>query len=1097
MKTFIFLLCSTVLALSPASTFSQGKIRIDVDKTVPVDEIFKLIKQQTEYTFIYEKGIFRNLPDVQLKKGVISIDKLLKKGLSNNNFKYILSIDNTILIKQKGENQQKIVSGIVTDESGTSIAGVTVLVKGTSIGVATDFDGSFSLVVPAPENVLIISSLGYKTTEITVGDQTTINITLEEETSNLEEVVIIGYGATTKKNLTGSVGTVESEDLTRIQTQTIDQALVGQLSGVFVNSGGGAPGSAAIVNIRGLTSLTGSNQPLYIIDGVPIIITPSYDSGGLGFFQEQENPLLSINPNDVERIDVLKDASAAAIYGSRAANGVVIITTKQGKRNQAPRFNISYNATVLNTTQNFDVLNTSQYRQFFEDNGNDPANLLDANTNWQDLVTNDNALWNQLNLSISGGTSKTSYYASTNFSEQEGVLIGTRFNRYGMNIRLDSDVMKNLKLGANLSYNYSLRKESGITSLREAALTRPDLPVFNDDGTFTGLPDFDGNILLNPLGDEATVRDRGTSQNLNASFYGEYSIFNNLKFKSQISINVSDSRGETFSPSTTETAFSEIFFSGNSGAVLNTNAGQSVSTTLANTLNYKNTFKGGHTIDVLAGITWDRSRFDLQANKYVGFPDDNLLVGIGNATNLTEADSDASILALNSLIGRVNYNYKDRYLVTLTGRSDTSIKFGPGNRTGFFPSAAAAWNMHNESFLKDNNLISSLKLRASWGLTGLDNLPAFTYRPSYATGGRFDNTVYNGINGIEIFGLPNPNIRWEETEQLDLGLEFSLFNNRINAEVVYFEKNTSGLITNAPAVLETGFRNFDTNIADVSNKGWELNLIATVIQSENFRWDTSFNISSIKNKVESLNGGGSDLLGIVEGEPIGAIRGFDVVKIAQTQEEIDALNDLAGFYYFGTEAPGDYIFRDVNGDGEIINEDDEVVLGNITPDYYGGWSNKFSYKNLDLSFTFQFVEGVEKLNREVGNLGFFSTDQNQYARALETWTPENPNAKYARLNSFSLFEFSSAMVEDASYIRLRSASIGYNFPSKLFKNTALSGARLTLSGNNLLTITDYTGQDPEAVIPVRRGNSSTELTDDEGTSYPQTRTVTLGLKLNF
>lgn len=1149
MRTFIFLLCTTVFSFTPDNVLSQNaKITIEKDKTITVDEVFRIIKGQTDYRFIYESDMFKDFPKVTVKKGTMKANRLLKQSLSSGNFNFNFIDDKTIVIKKTSIALQDLtISGQVLDVNGLPIPGITVYVTnneptGERInteflvrGTATDIDGNFSLAAEAGY-YLAVSGIGYEFKyQLVTANQTVYNITLEERVSDLDEVLVVGYGTTKRKDLTGSVGSVDSEDIQQIKTQSIDQALVGKISGVHVSANSGGPGTGAIVHVRGLSQLNGDNQPLYVVDGVPITITPSFGFAdtGSGTFADRENPLLAINPNDVERVDVLKDASAAAIYGSRAANGVILITTKRGKRNQAPRFNFSYNTTIQNPTQKIDYLNAAEYRTFASEQAqlaidnttlppflipiilatessivNDPDNYFgNADTDWQDKVLNKNAIWNQYNFSVSGGGEKTNYLVSATVSDQEGLLIGNKFTRYNFQTNLDAQLKDNLKVGASLNYNYSVNKQSGITNLARDASFRPDLGVFNDDGTYTSVlqrvSQFDYLERRNPTGGASRIKDKSISKNVIGSVYGELKLVSNLKLRSQINIGLNNDNSRIFNPSFTLAAQQGGFFSGAyDGANLNISSTESWSTTFSNTLNYNGNIGEDHRIDAVAGVSWDRNYINFESQTYAEFPDDLILTDINSANVFVGAGSQAINSGLNSVFGRINYNYKDRYLVTFTGRYDGSVKFGPNNRYGFFPSGAIAWNMHNETFLSENNSISQLKLRASFGRTGSDNLPAFGYEALVGSLGN-NGSVFDGQNGIVPTNVPNESIQWESTDQLDLGLEFGLFNNRLFGEIVYFEKETNGIILLVPVDPQLGGASTTDNVADVTNKGWEIAIGGDIIRSKDFTWNSSFNISFIDNNVDNLNGGANTpfgVAGLFEGQPIGSIFGYEVVGIAQTQQEIDDLNANSprGNYDFNLSAPGGFILRDLDGDGEITRTGDRKVIGDINPDYFGGWNNTFKYKNFDLGFNLQFVEGVDRdWTLPSLTLGRVNYDANPRRTLINNaWTPDNPNARYARVGSFTNFETTTRSIEDGSYIRLRYASIGYNLPQDVINKVGFSRARISVSGNNLFTITDYSGQDPEN-IDLPRGGSTLDLSRTNGFAYPQARTFTFGVELGF
>ncbi|WP_346880804.1 TonB-dependent receptor [uncultured Algibacter sp.] len=1143
MRTLIFLLCLSVFSATPNNVLSQNvKIKIDENKQATVDEVFDLIMSQTDYTFIYQVDMFKNFPKVNLEKGIIKASELLKRSLSNGQFDLNLTANKTIVIKEAvSVNQQEVtITGTVTDINGIPLAGVLVTLGDNDkegfykTGVATGFDGKYSLTYKQKTNEtarIYTRMYGFKTVFENVNGRTTIDFVLEEDISNLEEVVIVGYGSTVRKDLTGSVGSIKSEQVTQVQSQTVDQALVGQLSGVFVESNAGAPGAGASVNIRGLSQIIGDNQPLYVVDGVPIQVNPNF--GPNASAGNRENPLLAIDPNNIERVDVLKDASSAAIYGSRAANGVILITTKKGKRNQAPQFNFSTNATFQNPTQKEDYLNAEQYKTFATEQAqiildglpdrfqplftvpfaivNDPDNFFgDANTDWQDEILNKNALWNQYNFSVNGGSEKTNYFASASINQQDGLLIGNKFKKYNLSANFDSQIKDNFKIGASINYTYGKNNQSGLLSLNNGNF-RPDLGVFDADGNPTEVQSsngFRGRTFINPVENLGKVSDQAISQNVLASVYGELRLVKNLKLKSQINVGLNNDKSSIFNPSFTSTALIEGRRRGFEGDAFRANqTTDGYTTSFSNTLNYNVTFNDDHRLDVVAGLAWDRVYLNLETQNYSNFPDDFELIDIGSATNLYDFGSATSETGLNSIFGRLNYNYKDRYLVTFTARNDTSAKFGPNNRRGFFPSAGFGWNIHNEDFFNNESFVNQLKLRASLGRTGNDNIEAFSYQPFYTTLGI--GSFYNGVNGISVQDLPNPDIQWEETDQLDLGLEFGLLNGRINGEVVYFEKNTDELILITSVPHETGFQSFFGNVADVSNKGWEFNIGADVIRTKDFTWNSNFNISFIKNNVDALNGGTNEnnpflpaRNGIQEGEPIGFILGYDVVGIAQTPDEIDALNTAApsGNYFSGLRAPGDYIFRDIDGDGEIT-DNDRKNLGDINPDYFGGWNNTITYKNFDLSFNFQFVQGnsrdwviPSRFDEPRIDLSF-----NQPIQVLDTWSADNTSATYARLGSSTHNPTGGATskdVQDGSYTRLRYLGLGYNLPQKLVNTIGFNTARITLSGNNLFTITNYPGQDPENVT-VAQGGSSISRRTDGGFAYPQARTFTFGVQLSF
>ncbi|MGE0078274.1 MAG: SusC/RagA family TonB-linked outer membrane protein [Bacteroidales bacterium] len=1115
MKLTTILLVITLVQVS-AKGLSQS---ISIKGTnIPIKEVLKSIENQSLYTFFYD---IKDLPNVNISVDLSEapINEVLNtvfKGIPEVTYKIVKS--NVVITKV--EIQKTItVTGVVTDKDGVTLPGASVIIKGKSVGTTTNNEGKYSIEAEI-NDTLVFAFLGYVLQEISVNERSLIDVVLQSDLKSIEEVVVVGYGVAKKKDLTGTVSTVKATEIQQVKSQTIDESLAGRMTGVFVTASGGAPGSGSIVHVRGLSSLKGDNQPLYVVDGVPIVQNPNFGTLGLGTYGDRANPLLSINPNDIERIDVLKDASAAAIYGSRAANGVIIVTTKRGKKEQMPRFNLSISSTIQNPIKEYDLLSASEWIALCKDQAqktldqypeiywsyfptqyaivNDPSYFGTANTDWQDLIRNKNALWNTYNFNVSGGSNAVNYMLSVTASNQDGIMKGNELDRYSFASNLDANVTSKFKVGGSINYSYSSNKSSGISSLQNG-FERPDIAPYDENGNYTTYEGTYGT-QYNVLKDQGDVKNKTVAKNIYGSVYGELNLLKNLKVKSQVNINLNDSKVLNFTPSYSSTALFYGMYYSEPGARLYNQINEGYAIAFENTVNYNNTFNKLHSIDALFGVSWDQSRLDLQSQEYRGFPDDEYLTNIGSAQYADDYSSESIENGLNSFFGRVNYIYNDKYLVTFTGRYDGSTKFGPNNQWGFFPSGALAWNLHNEDFLKDYSFINSLKLRASLGRTGSDNLPAFSYLAYYQS---LDNgdSYYNGVNGIAVAGVPNKSIKWETTDQLDLGMEFSLFNSRLNGEIVYFRKKTSGIILSVPIPAETGFSSWSDNVADVSNKGFEIMLAGDIIRTTDFRWNSSFNISFVKNNVDAMHGGNTSSsgtsTGIVEGYPIGVVVGYDVVKIAQTQEEINTLNEKAGgTYQSSLTAPGDYIFRDANGDG-VITSADKKPLGDINPNYYGGWNNTFSYKNIDFSMNWVFVQGPQKQYTAITNLYYFSVAQNALSLVKDTWTETNTDAKYARLGSGTHGSVpTSKSVVDASYIRLRSAAITYNFPKKWLSSTPISNARLTFSGNNLLTFTKYPGLDPESVNS-QRGGATIDMISDGGAAYPQVRSFTFSLNVTF
>ena len=1121
MKLTVFLFFIAIMGVSASGFGQNSSITLKMENS-RLQDVLKEIKATSGYTFVYNDRVINDVivPKIDVKDD--KIETVLDECLKSTGLTYLIK-DNVVVIKksveQKKSNsinvqQPKTIkfTGKVVDEDGEPVPSAAVIIKGTVKGAATDINGEFSFEVPVGEyQFLVASSVGLETQEIEIAGKTEFHFVLRTDMSGLDEVVVVGYGTVDKKDLTGSVATVKSEALASIKTQSVESALAGQVAGLHIATSNGQPGKGSVVHIRGLSQIKGDNQPLYVVDGVPIIVNPAFGTGANPQnISSRENPLLAINPENVERIDVLKDASAAAIYGSRAANGVVLITTKRGSKNQKPSVRFSTTAVIQNPVNTHDFMNAEEYIATAKwqapvslANGRETPNDLevinnpesffgDADIDWQDEITNKNALWTQYNLSVSGGTDKTNYMMSASVSDQEGVLIGNEFKRYSYSSNIDSEVTERLKLGASISYNYSVNNTSGISSLLNGGY-RPDIPILNEDGSRGSF--YDGSLevnTLNPIEGDGKIRNKTIAKNMYGSIYGDFKILDGLNFRSQLNVSANDATVRNFDPSFNREYEAEK--QAQPGAVLNSNNNSSWSTSFENTLSFNKTINDVHKVNSVIGVSWDQSRYDLEGHRLRMFPDDEVLINQNSASIIENPVSDHFQNALNSQFGRINYVYDSRYMATFTVRRDGSIKFGEKSRYGFFPSGALAWNVHNESFMNNIESVDKLKLRASLGRTGSDNLPAFSYLVAFQGG-----FYYNGINGIGASKVPNERLKWETTDQLDLGLEFSLFNYRINAEIVYFEKNTSDIILFVPLSNETGSSHWSDNVADVSNKGWEFAVNGDVFRGD-FTWNSAFNISFVDNKVVDMNGGSTEIFGsngIIEGEPIGVITGYDVLRIAQTQDEIDALNAAAegGVYHPHLKAPGDYIFRDVDGDGKITS-DDRTVLGDITPDFFGGWNNTFSYKNFALGMNWIFSYGAEKSYRKIFDLYSVDVAKNFDRIVLDTWTPEKTDAPYARWGSDTHSSSrTSRSVEDASYIKLQSLSLAFTLPNKVVNKLGITSAKFSLVGNNLLTITDYPGLDPQDTN-TRYSNTATQ-TGDEGLSYPNTKTYSIGLSVTF
>ena len=1142
MRIFILLFCISAFSITPEKAFSQSAIvKIDANKKVSADDVFDLIMKQTVYKFIYQEGIFDSLPMVDLNKGTITTKNLLEKTLSRGNFDFEFNSNNTIIIKTKPVAitviQDRIITGLIKDKTGLPMAGATIIVEGTSRGVVANFDGIFKITLSEGENVLVFSSLGYKTERVIVGDQSIVNVILTEDLEQLNEIVLIGYGEQKRENVTGAVSSVKTADIVQSSTGTVgfDRALGGLVKGVNVSQSSGRPGSPVNISIRGITSpLSGVgklNQPLYVIDGVPF-----NTDGLLG-----ANPLLTLNPNDIESFDILKDAAATSIYGSRGANGVIIIQTKKGKRNQETTVNLSYSTTIAQPINTVKVLNAAQYKQFYNTLINNSVNAMNAgqidpffafdldnigqveldfntfevnytglrdsyfgkaDTNWSDLVYRNLAVTNQSNVSVNGGSEKSNYSFRLGYVDQEGLTVKDGIKQYTIGLSLDTDISKKIKVGGTVNLSH-VDNKSGEDDLlgqytinSSIARARPDLPAYNEDGQLLGQPDFAygfETLEPNPL-----MRLQNKTNNKSYNFIGntfiEIEPLKKLKIKADVNTAVFYTDNSTFVPKITQTDF--VFFSNQSFLSESNGLVSNITTNL--TANYDLKISDNH-FNFLIGSAWDRTNFSSKNHFYTGFPDDDVLINGTSAQSVGAYSSNRLKTGLNSVFSRVTYNYKNRYNATLNFRTDASSKFGPGNKRAYFPSLSTSWNIANEDFFSEIETINTLRLRASLGRVGSTNVSDFAYLQFFQTA---SNNIYNGNSGvIPNNNFPNTGIGWEETSEINLGLDFALFNSRLRGGVDVYNRLTEGALAGTPLPLELGPSSYFSNFVDISNRGIEVSLGGDIIKSKDFSWSTNVNWSLNRNKLQKINGATINEFSLdyfIEGEPVGTIKGYRVVKIFQDQNEVDDLNasSATGLYDQISTSVGDYMYEDINGDGRITAED-RTVIGNIQPDFFGGISNTFTYKNFGLSVLMQYSVGGERTwsNIPFGALNILG--ENKYSEyALNTWTPENTEARYARALYFdpsASSRMSDRYLYDTSYLRLKNLQFFYNFDSDLMNKLGVTNAKILFTGTNLFTWTKWPSIDPETFS--ERGGIVDQVDNED--PYPLSKSFSLGVQFQF
>ncbi len=1007
----------------------------------------------------------------------------------------------------------KTVSGTIKDGSGAALSGVSITVKGARNGVTSGDAGEFSINV-SPNATLVFAHVGYKQQEIFVRDKTTLSITLEADNNELAQVVVIGYGTVRKSDLTGSVVSIKADDLKAVPVTSFDQALQGRAAGVQVTQLSGKPGAETSIRIRGTTSINAGNEPLYVIDGMLV----NSDAGDMSVgvtLGPRIGALSAINPNDIESIEILKDASATAIYGSRGANGVVIITTKRGKSGQGTVTFDSYYA-QQEISHQVKVLNAAQFANFVNDAkinaGQTPVYVnpknLGEGTNWQGALLRTAPMANY-QISFSGGDEKTKYAISGGYFDQDGIIINSNFKRYSFRANLDRELSKRLTVGNSITY--ARTSSDGVLTnagtivpgvVTAALLFNPILPIY--DSTVRGGYTFEndrGTILGNPIADAKEYNSVTKSSRFIGNVYARYKIINGLELRTSFGVDAFSDDAASFAPNflkRTQASNGEASIAKVEGLTwLN-----------ENTLTYNKDWREKHRINAVAGFTVQKFNNESLFAYAFGFPDGRTgYHNIAVAENPQTPVNNESQWSLLSYIGRVNYTLNDKYLFTATGRIDGSSKFSAGNKYGYFPSGAFAWRVSKENFMRGLTSVSDLKFRISYGVIGNQAIPPYQ---SLALIGPYSQGVFNSsagsevYNGMEPLSYVNKNLKWESTKQFDVGFDLGLFKQRITLTADYYSKLTYNLLLSTPIPTTSGFATTLLNVGNIQNKGVDIDL-RTINTTGALKWNTSFNFSLNRNKVTNLNTQTDILLLnaslLRKGQPIGTFYGYVFDGIFQSDEEAAKSPVLVG-QEAGSANPasvakaGDRKYRDINGDGKI-DANDRTILGSAQPKFTFGFNNTLSYKGFDLSFFFQGSQGNKLANFNSFNLLNFTGQNNVAAEAgLDRWTPENPGNKYPRaLSSGSLDVgiFSSAIVEDASYLRLRNVTLSYSLPNQVLKRAKIQSVRVYISGSNLWTLTKYSGSDPEANT---YGQSTTLIGVDNG-GYPQSKIYQAGVTLGF
>ena len=1006
--------------------------------------------------------------------------------------------------------QTKRISGKITNsKDGAALAGVSIMVKGGRTGTVSGQDGTFSLDVPTSATDLVVSYMGFASKEMAIVTGDMAIALSDEETRNLDEVVVVGYGTNSKRNMTGNVATVKGAEVEHMPVADLNAAIQGRAAGVFVESQNGKVGDGIKVRVRGGSSLSGSNQPLYVIDGVPAIGGTLYGSS-----------TADINFDDVESFEILKDASASAIYGSRAANGVVLITTKRGKTGKT-KFTVSsqYGSNkptnddrgFLNAQEYVDYLymaatNAGKYHynrsntgptfateaaaiasmityvegRFNRYSGGSDWRNNETNTDWEKLAFQDNAHTNQVEVSAQGGSGGTKFYISGFTNNQDGILIGNKFKRSGGRMNLDNEVNKWLKIGVNLAVTKIDRNrvpdDNAFSTPMQIVALAPITPVYQADGQLQTTP---VTTYYNPLLDaEGAIWNLQSWRNQGKAFV-DISLLKNLSFRSEFGIDVTNQIEDRYWGPRTEV--------GNVSATVKGVARQqtyrTARTITNNYLSYNTLLNDVHKMDATLGMSYEHQNDIYGYVEGQGFPDVSLKT-LASAAEITDGDGTTTEDNLLSYFARYNYSFDKRILVSLSARIDGSSRFGSENRYGFFPGGSVGWIATESEFLRNSTWLSFLKPRISYGLTGSNAISNYQAARTYGA------SSYATVPGLTLNNPGNPQLKWETTRQLDAGIEFGFFNNRLTGEIDYYRKKTVDLLYNQPVTAISGSTTVTSNIGEMENKGLELVLNSVNIQTRDLTWSTSFNISRNRNKLLKLDGEQT----IVRGDS----RFSNALVVGKPHRKYKCVN-----YARVDPANGDPLFYLADGQGTSNQYGDagiDFVIGDPNPDYFAGITNTVSYKGIELSFLFQGVFGNQVQD---GAGGFMSAAgdwfDNQTRDQLNSWKQPGDitNVPEARLNRYGDFDsplMSSRYVYDASYVRLKNLTLGYTLPKNLLRKLTIENARVYVSGVNLLTFTDYPGWDPEVNTDYRSGNVN------QGSDFyaaPQIKSMIVGLSIGF
>ena len=1077
MRIAIILMILGILQARASDAYSQNtRLSLNFSETELVKVLDK-IEVESEFFFLYNEKLL----DTDRKVNIIENDQLINVILDNlfagTDVKYTI-IDRKIILSPDYLNempaqQQKIITGTITDENGNPLPGVNIQVEGTTIGSISDINGKYSINIPREEAVLVFSFFGYNLEKVSVAGKVSVDVQLTPDIKALEEVVVIGYGTVKKSDITGSVVSVKGKDISLQAVSNPVQALAGISSGVQVLQESGQPGTALSVLIRGGNSLLGSNSPLYVIDGFPIV-----------------GDLSSVNSNDIMSLEILKDASATAIYGSRGANGVILVTTKKG---QEGKTTIEYNGYygVQKVANTIDMLNAKEFATLANVralNDNMAPYFTDSEiasfsegTDWQDEVFQLAPIQDH-SLAISGGNSKTLFNVSGSYFDQDGIILNSWYKRYQFRPSIEHKITKNWKISSNniLSYSnsnnlFSNNTERGAGVLSGALIAPPTVSVKDSEGNYNNVRaySFSPDILENPVAMALERKDQTTVKSALLNLSTQGTLIKDLVFYASIGLDYQNSRRDFYSP--------KIFQPSATGSAL-ISVNEYLDLISENHLTYTKKVGANHEFKAMGAFTAQEAVTQFVSSSSTGYLSDKLEnYSLQSGSTFGTPTSSYSRYALLSYLGRVNYSFMEKYLITASIRSDGSSRMGADNKWGYFPSAAAAWKISKEGFLKDNSTISNLKLRASWGQTGNTAVSPYQSLSILSSSQTvFDNSIVIGY--APGTAMPNPNLKWESTTQIDIGLDAGLLDDRINLSLDYYHKLTDDLLASIPVTLSSGYSTQSTNLGSIENEGFELSANSVVI-NRTFQWNLGFIASFNRNEVISL-AGGTDIFGVSLGN---ALPAMSLVR------EGYPVGVFFGYVEDGLTEDGLIKYADLDQNG-IINSLDRSIIGDPNPDFTFGLTSDMSYKGFGLTVLVNGVQGNDILNYNLSNVADgFSFGINQMQDVLGNyWTKENPNpnARYPKISKNTRYQGSDRFIEDGSYIQLKNVKLSYTLNGERFSSSPFFNSQIFLNFQNLLTFTKYSFYTPTMNT---RGGGISKGIDQFG--YPDARTIMLGVKI--